>query len=60
MVNNGNLTPTNGGNIGVFINGVALFDYRDGVSWNSMSQSEGGGPIPGSSGQGVFSRCSME
>ncbi|MDP5075641.1 MAG: hypothetical protein NWP82_04080, partial [Flavobacteriales bacterium] len=30
--NTGTPTPTNGGNIGVFINGVALFDYRDGVS----------------------------
>jgi hypothetical protein len=54
--NPGNPTPTNGGNIGVFINGVALFDYRDGVSWNNMSQAEGGGPIPGPPGQGVWNR----
>jgi hypothetical protein len=49
-VNSGNPTPTNGGNIGVFINGVALFDYRDGVSWNNMTQAEGGGPIQGPPG----------
>jgi len=52
----GNLDVTTGGTIGVFINGVSLFDYRDGVSWNNMSQSEGGGPIPGPPGQGVWNR----
>jgi hypothetical protein len=55
-VNSGNPTPTNGGNIGVFINGVALFDYRDGVSWNNMTQAEGGGPIQGPPGQGIWNR----
>ena len=30
--NTGNPTNTTPGNIGLFINGVALFDYRDGVS----------------------------
>ena len=34
--NTGTPTSTTGGNIGVFINGVALFDYRDGVGWNSQ------------------------
>jgi hypothetical protein len=29
--NTGTPTPTNGGNIGNFINGVAMFDFRDGV-----------------------------
>ena len=29
--NNGTPTNTTGSNIGLFINGVALFDYRDGV-----------------------------
>lgn len=33
--NTGTLTPTSLGNIGLFINGVALFDYRDGVAWNT-------------------------
>ncbi|MEZ4798228.1 MAG: YHYH protein [Flavobacteriales bacterium] len=49
--NTGTPTPTTLGNIGVFINGVALFDYRDGVSWNNNSQQEGGGPIMGPPGQ---------
>jgi YHYH protein/Secretion system C-terminal sorting domain len=55
-VNSGTPTSTTGGNIGVFINGVALFDYRDGVSWNSMTQADGGGPIPGPPGQGIWNR----
>lgn len=33
--NTGNPTNTTGGNIGIFINGVALFDYRDGISWKN-------------------------
>jgi hypothetical protein len=37
--NTGAATATTGGNIGVFINGVSLFDYRDGVSWNSTTNS---------------------
>jgi hypothetical protein len=40
----GNATPTTPGNIGVFINGVALFDYRDGVAWNPQTNSLCGGP----------------
>jgi len=41
-----NSTPTNttAGNIGVFINGVALFDYRDGVAWNNNTNYLCGGP----------------
>jgi hypothetical protein len=46
--NTGTLTSTTGGNIGVFINGVALFDYRDGVAWNSTSNVLCG-PLPGMS-----------
>ena len=42
--NTGTGTPTTGGNIGVFINGVALFDYRDGVAWNGTTQTLCGGP----------------
>ncbi len=42
--NNGTPTPTNGGNIGVFVNGVALFDYRDGVAWNANTNALCGGP----------------
>ena len=35
---------TTGGNIGVFINGVSLFDYRDGVAWNPNTNALCGGP----------------
>ena len=42
--NTGVPTNTTGGNIGCFINGVALFDYRDGVAWNSMTNALCGGP----------------
>jgi hypothetical protein len=42
--NTGALTNTTGGNIGVFINGVALFDYRDGVAWSSTTGTLCGGP----------------
>ena len=42
---------TVGGNIGVFVNGVALFDYRDGVAWNpdtnSLCGCPGNPPCPG-------------
>lgn len=40
----GTPTATNGGNIGLFINGVALFDYRDGVAWNNATGALCGGP----------------
>lgn len=42
--NTGSLTATSGGNIGIFINGVALFDFRDGVAWNNTTNSLCGGP----------------
>ena len=42
--NTGTLSPTTGGNIGLFVNGVALFDYRDGVAWNSNANALCGGP----------------
>jgi hypothetical protein len=42
--NNGTPTATSGGNIGIFINGVALFDYRDGVAWNNTTNALCGGP----------------
>lgn len=42
--NTGTPTATTGGNIGVFINGVALFDYRDGVAWNPTTNALCGGP----------------
>ena len=54
--NTGTLTNTTGGNIGVFINGVALFDYRDGVSWNSSTGAVCGGPIMSCTGNGIWNR----
>ncbi|MDB4591114.1 YHYH protein [Flavobacteriaceae bacterium] len=44
LENTGTPDDTVGGNIGVFINGVALFDYRDGVAWNPDTNSLCGGP----------------
>lgn len=46
--NTGAATATQGGNIGIFINGVAMFDYRDGVAWNSTTSALCGG-LPGMS-----------
>ncbi|MFA6149927.1 MAG: YHYH protein [Chitinophagaceae bacterium] len=55
--NTGTPTPTTLGNIGVFINGVALFDYRDGVSWKNATSTLCGGPIkPACMGDGVWNR----
>jgi len=42
--NTGTPTATTMGNIGVFIDGVALFDYSDGVAWNSSTNALCGGP----------------
>lgn len=42
--NTGNADNTTGGNIGIFINGVSLFDYRDGVAWNPQTNALCGGP----------------
>ncbi len=44
VINSGTKTATTGGNIGIFINGVALFDYRDGVAWNPSTNALCGGP----------------
>jgi len=51
----GTLTATPMGNIGVFINGVALFNARDGVSWRSSTNSFAGGPL-GGTGDGAWNR----
>ncbi|MCB0514697.1 MAG: YHYH protein [Chitinophagales bacterium] len=42
--NTGTPTATTPGNIGVFINGVSLFDYRDDAAWNTNTNSLCGGP----------------
>jgi len=55
--NTGTPTATTGGNIGLFKNGVALFDYRDGVSWKNSTNSLCGGPIqPPCTGDGKWNR----
>jgi hypothetical protein len=51
----GTPTSTTGGNIGLFINGVALFDYRDGVSWKNSTKALAGGPS-GGMGDNVWNR----
>lgn len=57
--NTGNPTATTPGNIGVFINGVALFDYRDGVSWKNSTNAEAGGPL-GGMGDNVWNRDAVK
>ncbi|MDI1256149.1 MAG: YHYH protein [Flavobacterium sp.] len=42
--NTGTPTATSGGNIGIFINGVAMFDFRDGVAWSTTANAPCGGP----------------
>lgn len=42
--NTGTPTATTPGSIGVFINGVSLYDYRDGVAWNPNTSALCGGP----------------
>jgi hypothetical protein len=54
--NTGTPTATTGGNIGVFINGVAFFDYGDAASWNLSQSKMCGGPIMSCSGDGVWNR----
>ncbi|MFP5042960.1 YHYH protein [Parasediminibacterium sp. JCM 36343] len=49
--NTGTATSTTGGNIGIFINGVALFDYRDGYSWKSSTST-----LTQRGGDGVWNR----
>ena len=53
--NTGTPVSTSGGNIGVFVNGVAMFDYRDGCSWKSSTGAMAGGPL-GGTGDGVWNR----
>jgi hypothetical protein len=45
--NTGTLTATSGGNNGIFINGVSLFDYRDGVAYSATASNGICGGPPG-------------
>lgn len=53
--NTGGAVGTNMGNIGVFINGVSLFDYQDGVSYSNSAGADQGGP-GGGMGDGIWNR----
>ena len=53
--NNGTPTIVGMGNIGIFINGTALFNYADGVSYNFSAGEDQGGP-GGGSPDGVWNR----
>lgn len=53
--NTGTPTATSMGQIGIWINGVALYDYRDGVSYSYSNGAEAGGPL-GGTGDGVWNR----
>lgn len=53
--NAGTPVPINLGNTGNFINGVAMFDTRDGVSWSTASNTIKGGPL-GGMGDNVWNR----
>ena len=57
--NTGTPTSTGLGNIGVFINGVSLFDYKDGVSWKNSTGAFAGGPL-GGTGDGVWNRDAIK
>jgi len=54
--NTGSEVGTNMGNIGIFINGVSIFDYQDGVSYSNTGGQDQGGPGPGGQGDGVWNR----
>lgn len=47
VANTGAPTPTTPGTIGAFINGVSLYDYRDGVAWDPSTEELCGGPPGG-------------
>jgi hypothetical protein len=42
--NKGTKTALGLGTVGVFINGVSIFDYKDGVGWNTSTNAFCGGP----------------
>ena len=51
----GNETSTPMGQNGVFINGVAFYNYADGVSYSQSTGADAGGPL-GGSGDGIWNR----
>ncbi len=57
--NTGTPTATGMGNIGVCINGVAVFNFSDAVSWKSSTGAFAGGPL-GGAGDGVWNRDAIK
>lgn len=53
--NTGAAVKTSLGNIGVFINGVAMFNFSDAISWKNSTGAFAGGPL-GGAGDGVWNR----
>lgn len=59
IVNTGTPTATGMGNIGVCVNGVAIFNFSDAVSWKSSTGAFAGGPL-GGTGDGVWNRDAIK
>ena len=57
--NTGTPTATGLGNIGVFTNGVSIFNYSDAVSWKNSTGAFAGGPL-GGAGDGVWNRDAIK
>lgn len=57
--NTGTPVKTSLGNIGVFINGVAMFNFSDAVSWKSSTGAFAGGPL-GGTGDGIWNRDAIK
>ncbi|MCT4580873.1 MAG: YHYH protein [Flavobacteriales bacterium] len=57
--NTGTLTSTPLGAIGAFVNGVPMYDYKDGVSYSYSSGADAGGPL-GGNGDGVWNRDAIK
>jgi hypothetical protein len=53
--NTATAVATSMGNIGVFINGAAMFNCSDGISWKNSTGAFAGGPL-GGMGDGVWNR----
>lgn len=53
--NTGTATETEMGSIGIWSNGTAMYDYRDGVSYSNSSGADAGGPL-GGTGDEVWNR----
>lgn len=57
--NTGTPVATSLGNIGVFVNGIAMFNSSDAVSWKNSTGAFAGGPL-GGTGDGVWNRDAIK